>query len=398
MEKKILYVGFNGFPSGLAQVKRQTLIAEGLVHHGYQVTVLNRYGVHHKSSQIPSSGVSDGVYYHYASKSALREDSFLKRNYLKIKGLASEVAYCFRFFRENRRNSALLITTNNFHNVVIYAILSKLAGVQSILDNVEHFSSIIKKKSIGKTLNDKLYDNLGFRLVSKVICISDFLLNIAKQSKTDAAVLKIPAIVDVSQFTLTETKDENHYFLYCGTLTYRAVIVFVIEAFEKLTDSQNFYLYLVCSGGNASDLNAIKTRISTSKKVDMIKFHTNLPYQQLVNLYMNSKALLIPLRHTDQDRARFPHKIGEYAASSSAIISTDIGEIKSYFTNNVDALLCNDYDSTEFAEKMAYVIQYPDKAEAIGKKGRLLGEEEFDYLKLTGKISAFIETSTATLK
>lgn len=390
MEKKILYVGFNGFPSGLAQVKRQKLIAEGLVAHGYQVTVLNRYGVHHKNSPIAATGISDGVHYHYASKTALREDAFLKRNYLKFKGLALEFVFCIKFFKKSKKNSAIIITTNNFHNVVIYTLLAKLVGVPSILDNVEHFSSIVKKKSAKKTLNDKLYDNVGYKLADKVICISDFLLKIAKQSKSGSSVLKIPAIVDFSQFDSAKTVDENHYFLYCGTLSYKEVIVFIIEAFEKVSESKHFYLYLVCSGGNEGDMKVIKERIASSSKAKMIRFFTNLPYQQLVDLYRNSKALLIPLRHTDQDTARFPHKIGEYCASSSAIISTAVGEIKSYFTNNVNALLCNQYDSNEFAEKMEIVISHPDLAEQIGKNGRLLGEQEFDYLKLTDKISAFI--------
>jgi len=394
MEKKILYVGFNGFPAGLAQVQRQKLIAKGLVHHGYQVTVLNRYGVHNSNSNIPAAGTVEGIDYLYASKTALRENSFLKRNFLKIKGLFGEIAFCFKFFRNSRKNSAIIITTNNFHNVIIYAMLAKLAGVPSILDNVEHFSSVTRKKSLGKSINDKLYDKLGFRLVSKVICISDFLLNIAKQSKPDSLVLKIPAIVDFSEFELPIVKDDKHYFLYCGTLSYKEVIVFIIEAFEKLAGSQQFYLYLVCSGGNDKDLNTIKDRISTSKKAELIQFHTALPYEQLVNLYMNSKALLIPLRHTNQDKARFPHKIGEYSASSSAIISTNTGEMKSYFSDNLNALLCDNYNSSEFSGKMAYVADNPEIAETIGKNGRLLGEEEFDYLRLTGKISAFIANNS----
>ena len=395
MEKKILYVGFNGFPSGFAQVKRQHLIAKGLVHHGYQVTVLNRYGVHGKDSKIPTTGMSDGIDFHYASGTSLRQDSFLKRNYLKFKGLASEAAFCFKFFRKNKRDSAIIITTNNFHNVVIYALLAKLVGVPSILDNVEHFSSIVKKKSAKKTFNDKLYDNLGFKLADKVICISDFLMNIARKTKPESALLKIPAIVDFSEFDLQISEDKNPYFLYCGTLSYKEVIIFVIEAFENVGESNDFYLYLVCSGGTANDMKAIKERISASAKANLIQFYTDLPYTELVNLYMNSKALLIPLRLTDQDKARFPHKIGEYSASSSPIISTNIGEMKAYFTDEVNALLCENYDVSEFSEKMKYIVWNPVIAEGIGKSGRLLGEAEFDYLKLTGKISELIVDSTS---
>lgn len=392
MNKKVLYVGFNGFPKGFAQVERQRLISKGLLLCGHEVTVLNRYGVHKPESNIPKDGISEGIIYSYASGSSTRESSYVQRNLYKIKGLLNEITFIIHFFKNKPKqdNGALLITTNKFYNIVIYTLLARLAGVTSILDNVEHFSSIKRKKSFLKKVNDNLYDKFGHKLVTKVIGISDFLVNIAIKDKPDLSVLKIPAIVDFSIFQKADLKEGEPYFLYCGTLSYKEVIFFILEAFEKLTTNPGYYLYLVCSNGSKSDMETVQSRIKASSKSSYIRFFTGLPYKELVDLYVNSKALLIPLRNVNQDVARFPHKIGEYCASSSVIISTNVGEVKSYFADQVNALLCNEYDSNEFSGKMQFVIDNPLASEEIGKKGYRLGSENFDYIKLTRKISNFI--------
>ena len=54
----------------------------------------------------------------------------------------------------------------------------------------------------------------------------------------------------------------------------------------------------------------------------------------MYNEFFNSEALLIPLRNTIQDIARFPNKLSEYVGVSGLIITTDVGEIKDYFINN----------------------------------------------------------------
>ena len=71
---------------------------------------------------------------------------------------------------------------------------------------------------------------------------------------------------------------------------------------------------------------------------------SNLTNRALNDLYKNAIALLIPLRPTLQDEARFPHKIGEYLASGNPVISTNYGEVKHYFQDGHDMLIASRYD------------------------------------------------------
>ncbi|MGB8491608.1 MAG: glycosyltransferase, partial [Bacteroidales bacterium] len=105
---------------------------------------------------------------------------------------------------------------------------------------------------------------------------------------------------------------------------------------------------------------------------------TRIPYNELVRLYKTAAALIIPLRNKDQDRARFPHKLGEYCASARPIITDRVGEICNYF-DETNSYLCQDYDKLEFSKAMINVLEYPEQAGRIGRNGYLTGLKHFNY-------------------
>jgi glycosyltransferase involved in cell wall biosynthesis len=88
--------------------------------------------------------------------------------------------------------------------------------------------------------------------------------------------------------------------------------------------------------------------------------------------------LLLPLRNTIQDKARFPFKISEYLASGRPIITSDVGVISEYFIDNENALICIPDDIDSFVEKLNYVIFNSYAANEIGNKGYLLGKNYFN--------------------
>ncbi len=94
--------------------------------------------------------------------------------------------------------------------------------------------------------------------------------------------------------------------------------------------------------------------------------------------YCEAKALLIPLRPTLQDTARFPHKIGEYLASGNPIITTNYGEVKHHFRQGETAFIAEEYKVAAYAEQMQLILNQPEMAKAVGKKGKEYGLAQFD--------------------
>ena len=149
-------------------------------------------------------------------------------------------------------------------------------------------------------------------------------------------------------------------------------------------------LYMIISGGGIREMEFLQQEINRGFKNQPIKLFSGIPYKQLVDLYTNAMALLIPLRPTLQDTSRFPHKIGEYLASGNPVITTNVGEIKNYFEDGKTALIAEKYAIDSFKEKMQFVVENPEVSRDIGLNGRELGLAAFDYKIHGSRLQKFI--------
>lgn len=369
--KKILSVGHMQFPLGQAQVQRQLLMAKAIILEGFDVTVLCRYGIHSESDGISKEGFFEGVHYVYCSGTSIRPEGIFRRNLLKFKGLFNEYRY-YREFSKNGQLAGALVSTNRFYNILLYFLLGRLFGIITVVDNVEYWTA---NKSI-KGLNrfDKyLYDKFYFHFADKIICISNFL--ISKVNRVGKIkILKIPSITDFDKFRHTGTYPivKGKYFLFCGSKVYSEIIDFVISSFEIL-NQRDLSLVLI-----TAKTRCLIERIEKSQLMDRIKVMADIPYNELVNLYTNSEALIIPMRNNDQDKARFPHKIGEYCAAGKPIITNKVGEINNYFSES-NSFLCSEYDTAEYAKAMARIISDPVHAKDVAEHSFQTGLLHFNY-------------------
>jgi len=391
--KYFVFLGYSAFPYGLAEVQKIILISKSLILTGNTVTVICKNGYHNMKDrpELNVIGVYENIRYLYASGSCFRNKSFFARRLNQIKGKINEFLIIRKYKRKNRLDYAIL-STRNFYLILYYNILSKIFGFKIILNYVEYYSAMKKRKfEIGQRINDKLFDKYATTLANAVFPISEFLINHIKEVSPRKKYLKIPGLTDFEKYNDIEIFQGPKYFLFCGDAGYKEIIQFIIDSYGQLNDNNSIFLYLVING-NEDNLMKIKEYINNQVQKEKIKLFSKLSQKQLFSYYKNAIALLIPLRPTFQDIARFPHKTGEYLASGNPVISTNYGEVKYYFKDMENMLLAESYDINLFAQKMQFVINNPSYAQKVGLAGKNIASLIFDYRTMAPVINNFLNS------
>lgn len=318
-------------------------------------------------------GKVEGINYLYTCGTSHKNKSRIINWYLRIKGLYKEYVF---LWKHAKKNTTLIIAYCPFLLLLAYKILCMLRGIHLVLSIMElHIA--MEKRPLRKKINDRLFDRYAFMVTDKVIVISDYLKNYIHQLYPQKKIYKIPVLADASLFDAVTVKDTEKYFLFCGNAYYASIIEFIVSAFEKLQTTE-YKLVLICQG-TSQQMQALKEKLKQSPSYAHIALYSHLPYEELIRYYKKSFALLIPLRPSIQDTARFPQKIAEYLASGRPVITTNVGEIKNYLSDGMNAFIAHDYDSYAFAEKMQQALDNPQQAHSIGLNGRKVFDRFFDY-------------------
>lgn len=376
-QQQILFLGENGFPVGFAAIQRQLLMAKGLAENGYNVTVVSAKGNHTKEVDVPKEGVYQGIRYVYMSDSIHRPDSFITRNFKKITGKLKELNYIYQVHKTGTL-TACIVSKRDLGLLILYWFWLKILNIPLLLNYCELNSSIETRTGFINKIHDTIFEWVVPRICTQVLPISTYLDQTLKRTYPAVNTLKVPILSDFDRFNKSVIRDEVIRILYCGSPLYNSVIQFVLEAIDLVDVNKKKVEFVFVLGGKPSLFPIIEQRLRESRYAGHIKLLKNIPDTEIPKIYASSTALLIPLRPTIQDKARFPHKIGEAMASGCAIITTNYGEIKEFdFEDGQTALIANQYDIKQFAEKIQFAINHTDKMNKIGQAGYQLAQKKF---------------------
>lgn len=387
----VVYLGLDDFPLGLAETQKVRLVSRALIHQGCRVSLVSRWwssGRWQDTSGLKPSGTFDGIDYINACGHLYRPSSWLERKRARVRGVTGEIRTIARLRKAGRLDVGI-VSTGTFSRVVYYRVLSRLFRFPLAVHLVEDYSATFRNSSWKKRLNAYLFDRHVYRLVDGVLPISRSLIDRVEHYAPGKPWLKDPGLVDPDRFNGLVRKPGKAYLLFCGYLGYMEIIRFILDAFEQACTGPEVELRLVLNGspGEFEEFERERKRLSKADRVVVI---SGIKDRELSQLYLDAYALLIPLRQTDQDRARFPHKIGEYCASGRPLITTAVGEVGERFTHLVNAFVAPLYDAGAFARAFEEALGDPGRADAVGEAGRELAAEQFDYRRFGPSIREFV--------
>ncbi|MCW3786243.1 glycosyltransferase [Plebeiibacterium sediminum] len=388
-KRNIYSLGLCGFPYGTASVQKLMLMARAVVRDDISFTVISHTFLKKNDLNylLTKKGVMHGVNYFTTSPYVFSPNSRILKIYAKAYGFIREFVW---IVLRIRNVDAIILYSYKYLYVKFWSLFSRIFNIPVYLVYFELRSSFTMSKSYFDKINDEWLDKNSFKHFSGIITISQELINQVRKNYPQKPCFIIPPIVDFEAYDNVPILTSNHRcFLFCGSVGYTEIIDFIIDSFKLIEQEVKDVKLQLIINGSVEEIDDYQKRIASDNMEDRIIIQTGLTNEELIQAYKSAYALLIPLRNTKQDIARFPQKIAEYCASKRPIITTPFGEIINYL-NDDSAFYCKDYDTTLYSNMMLYVYKNNDLANVVGENSYKAGKKYFDYKSYSDSLSDFV--------
>ena len=194
--------------------------------------------------------------------------------------------------------------------------------------------------------------------------------------------------VDRSRFIDVKRTESERYIAYCGKATNnKDGVDELIKAFaitsKKYSDVK---LYIIGTPPKRSDESGNIELVERLGISDKVVFTGTVSANEMPQILKNAEILALDRPDNIQAKYGFPTKLGEYLLTGNPVVITSVGDIPLFLRDGYSALIAEPNSSTDFSEKLNWVLENPVKSHEIGAQGRKVAELEFDSQTEANKI------------
>jgi len=396
--KVMVWTGSEAFPHGMASTQRIRLVAKALAEAGASVCIrvagLDRAGF---SQGNPTEGVFDGIpFRHVLGHTTLRSG--------KLGRICDRVTAVLRFTRE---------LSNAAQSEKVDIVYSNTVELRP---EVDRFLVGWTRKRIGVPIVSNLveapwslWDGCGaikkrispLHGIDAALVISRFLMEWASKESSRLSrvfpMLYFPIVVDLHEAEPDFAPKPQRRVIFAGAPAYDATICFAVQAmatvWERYPDCE---MLLTGAAVQSPEGTRLQQQIASLQPKGRVRLCGLLNRADLLALYRQASALLIPLFADIRSIARFPIKIGEYLASGRPVVTSCVGEMPAFFKDGVNACVAIAGDAASFGERIVRVLDDPAWAAETGRNGWETARQQFHYSVHGATLLDFFERVRAT--
>lgn len=293
--------------------------------------------------------------------------------------------------------------------ILFGGIAAKLAGIRKIVGTI-HYSyrlmCLSKDGSIDKkrALYGKLIYLIGFLLCKRIVTVSDQLAEEAKEITCELLFYNLKRLSqklitihpginvhgyykasDRSDFRKKYGIDRNATII--GTalrLEPKKGVSFLLKAANILKNKDiNFRLFIAGEGYEEKQLINLMEEVELQKHVVFLGYWER---QRMREFYSVLDIFVLPSLSEG-----LPIVNLEAMASFLPVVSTNVGGVPEAIRKDVNGLLVKPGDEYELADALLYLIQNPNIAKEMGRKGREIVENEFKKEEMLKRITSFYD-------
>lgn len=194
--------------------------------------------------------------------------------------------------------------------------------------------------------------------------------------------------VDADRFAIRKVYNGEKYFAYCGVVSkYKDGVNDLLNAFALFHKHHSDYkLYIIGRFESLDIKKELEAQTDSLSITERVVFTGQVSPNEMPCLLSNAEALVLARPDNLQSKYGFPTKLGEYLATGNPVIVTNVGEIGNFIENKRNGILVPPNDPEAFADGMLWVVEHPQEATAIGKKGQELAKTAFSYKTQSEKV------------
>ena len=384
---KIIAITSGSYPYGTATSTRNMLLFRGLKEQGFEVAL---YSIYPDKNQDPQScklaDIYEGIPYQYTMNTL----KFEKNRVLRIPKMLISTLRCIRYIEKEAKHQEVVAFNYINTPILTYIITRRLKRNNiRILHEVTEFPFVLQH---GYFIKSILYLKRTVPRFDTVFVISTALKSYFDKLTDPDRVKILNMFVDLERFQSTfEPVYDFEYIAYCGSMnTDKDGVPILIEAFSSVAKQyQNLKLVLIGDIENRPIDQNITENIRKFSLDNNIVFTGHINPTQIPKYLNGAKILALARPDNIQAKGGFPTKLGEYLATGKPVVVTKVGDIPKFITHEVNGFL-SEPNSKDFADKLLKVLHNYNQAIEVGKSGKQLAFEKFDYKQNVRKVITYL--------
>lgn len=389
---KITFILRHPFPNGMASSNRVASITRGLAKLGVDTTVVMPESPepHNSKENLPDNGVWEGVkYVHLQGR---------KRNPSKIlRALAGKTR--FRFMRgvnrlkrwlKNNPSDVVFIYTDNTTYLEQYVLAAKSVGAK-VLFNFDEYPTPIREQGAPELpawKREKYKEILAN--VDGYVAINNTLARFYNDI-VEKPTLEMSMVVDTDRFDGRQLPRKEQLTYMGQILPDKDNVANIIQAVKLLENKYpnlTFHIY----GKASQSVECLLRRLVVDLGLtDKVFFDGFAPKDEVPNIMAQSKILVSSQPDNDRVRGCLSTKLAEYVAMATPTLMCDVGENRSYLSDN-DCFFAMPDSPQSYCEILSKILDNYNIALSVANNGRKTICEKYSYIAAAKSLKKFCET------
>ena len=278
---------------------------------------------------------------------------------------------------------------------ILLRIKRKLPKIKTIYDVHEDYrSQMLTKNSIPKCLRNivsrfvSMLENKANKKIDFIICADPSTAMYFDNSKT-SVVYNFPKVADYLQdIMIKDIRERKTYdLIFPGSMrifTYKTIVDIVYLChFHGINLSCCIISPFKIPGGKNAIIKYIKEKGLPLNSITLID---SVPPVIVQNYLIQSKIGILPLPDTPKLQKNIPTKLFEYMIEYLPIVGSDLEPSRQFISNGKTGFLVK-YDCiADYADKIIYLLNNPDKANEMGERGHNLVVNKYSWEREESKL------------